>query len=182
VDEVTIHDSFVTEAGLRVWLEPLKPADVPRLLELFAHMGPESRYQRFNVPLTDPDPGLVLAEAHRLAELAPGDGGWLALADLPGEPAATIGGVRYVHTEPGVAEVSLVVRDDQQGQGIGTALLAYCAEQARQAGVARLTATVQSGNRAIWRVLQKSGLALRHHRDGPYDFVEADLLQPDYPL
>jgi RimJ/RimL family protein N-acetyltransferase len=169
------HDSFVTTRGLEVRLEPLTSADVPRLLELFAHMGSESRYQRFNVPLDNPDPDMVLGEARRLATIEPGDGAWLAVADLPDEPGATVGGARFIRVAPDVAEVSLVVRDELQGQGIGTAMLAYVIERARQAGIRHVTASVQSGNRAIWRVLQKSGLAIRHRREGPYDTVEAEL-------
>ena len=58
--------SFMTKDGQEVLVRPLEPADAHHLVDLFNHMGPASRYLRFNLALTDPDPDLVWLEAKRL--------------------------------------------------------------------------------------------------------------------
>lgn len=147
--------SFTTEKGLEIRVHPENPQDSGHLIDLFEHLGPQSRYFRFSTTLRDPE--AVRREAERLARLeAPQEMAWLAFADLPGEPGAPIGGVRLAIIEPGVAEVAISVRDDLQRQGIGTELLAFALEQARAAGIDRIVANFLATNRAIWRLLRHS--------------------------
>ena len=65
-----IH-TFETKTGLLINLRPLQADDAHHLVDLFNHMGPTSRYLRFNMALTNPDPDLVWAEARRLAQIDP---------------------------------------------------------------------------------------------------------------
>lgn len=173
-DMQVVH-TFQLEDGTFIQLRPLRPDDAEHLVNLFNHMGPESRFLRFNVPLADPDPDLVWSEARRMAEVAPGDGAWLAFADLPGEPDAPVGGIRYVRTAEATAEAALVVRDDMQNKGIGTELLRFLTAQARAAGITKLTATIQRANRPLWRIFQKAPLAISRRSQGAYTVIEADL-------
>ncbi|MCI0393345.1 MAG: GNAT family N-acetyltransferase [Chloroflexi bacterium] len=168
--------TFRAKNGLLIRLRPLTPADVPHLVNLFEHLGPDSRLMRFNLSLENPDPELVQAEARRLAQVDPeNDGAWLAFADLPGQPNTPVAGVRYVGVEPGVAEAALAVRDDLQSQGIGTELLRFLVEQARAAGVRKLTGLIRRSNQALWRILQKTSLPVTRHSEGPYTTIEVAL-------
>ena len=85
----------------------------------------------------------------------------MAFGDLPKEPQACIGGARFIVTGPGIAEASLTVRDDFQGQGIGTELLRLLIVEAQKAGVRTLAADAQASNQSVFRMLRRLGLAGR---------------------
>ena len=167
---------FRAENDLLIRVRPLRADDAGRLIDLFEHLGPDSRYRRFNIPLTDPDPDLVRREAQAMAAMDPDQGcGWLAFADLPDQPAACIAGVRCVRADGDVAEVSLTVRDDVQGVGIGTELLRFAGRQAYRAGIRKLVGYVQSDNRPLWRSLRHLGAPLKREFQGAETYVEVDL-------
>lgn len=167
---------FRAENDLLVRVRPLRADDAQRLIDLFEHLGPESRYRRFNIPLADPDPELVLREAQAMADLDPERGcGWLAFADLPDQPDACIAGVRCIRTDGDVAEVSLAVRDDLQGLGIGSELLRFVGRQAYRMGIRKLAGYVQSDNRPLWLSLRHLGAPQTRESQGAETYVEVDL-------
>lgn len=149
--------TFTTRDGLEIRVRPESLEDAGHLIDLFEHLGPQSRYLRFSKAMRDPDPESVRQEAERLARLGPPqDRAWLAFADLPDDLGAPIGGVRFVSAEPDVAEIAISVRDDLQRQGIGTELLAFGLRQARASGIRQVVAIFLASNRAIWRLLRHS--------------------------
>lgn len=177
---VQILETFQAKDGTELRIRALEPADASHLVDLFEHMGPESRFLRFNLSLPDPDPELVWEEARRLAQVVPGrDGAWLVFADLPGQPNAPVAGVRYVRIDDVSAEASLAVRDDMQNKGIGGQLLRFLVEQAQAAGIERLVGTVQRGNLPLWRLLKKFSLPLTFDSEGSYTTITADLSQSE---
>lgn len=179
MDDVYIH-TFRTKDGDLIRLRPLRPEDAHHLVELFDHMGPESRFLRFNLALTNPDPELVWSEARRLARIDPElDGAWLAFAQLSDGEVVPVGGVRYMRIDDQSAEAALAVRDDMQNKGIGTELLRYLVRHARQAGVKKLVATVQRNNRPIFHLLQKTDLQLEFESEGGYTTITAFLNGPE---
>jgi acetyltransferase len=177
MDSDYIH-TFNADDGLLLRIRPLRPDDAHHLVDLFEHMGPESRFLRFNLALPNPDPELVWSEARRMARVDPEkDGAWLVFADLPDQRDAPVAGVRYVHLDDESAEASLAVRDDLQRKGIGGELLRFLITQARANGVHRLVATIQRGNRPLWRLLQSSGLEFEMESEGSYSNIAVDLVQ-----
>jgi RimJ/RimL family protein N-acetyltransferase len=173
-----IH-TFYAEDGLLLRVRPLGPDDAKHLIDLFEHMGPESRFLRFNLALANPDPELVWTEARKMAQVDPQkDGAWLAFADLPDRLNVPVAGCRFVQLEDGAAEASLAVRDDLQRRGIGRELLRFLVRQARDKGVRRLVATIQRGNRPIWRLLQSSGMEFEMESEGSISHIAVDLFQP----
>jgi acetyltransferase len=178
MDDITEHVFYSNEDHLIV-LRPLQPTDAHLLVDLFEHMGPDSRYLRFNLALIDPDPKTIWEEARRMAIVDPDkDGAWLAFTDLPGQKNAPIGGVRYVRQDQETAEAALVVRDDMQGKGIGKGLLAFLADRAREAGIKRLVATIQRANRALLHILNNSPLQVTFKSEGSYTTIVAELVEP----
>ncbi len=156
-----INDTFKTKDGMTVRARPLLPTDAPYFVDIFKHMSPDSRYSRFHQSLDDVALERVWAEAESIAHTQ-AQAGFIAFADLPDQLNAPIGAARYVETGDGAAETAVSVRDDMQGQGIGTQLMALLAEEARARGVDKLTAMIQSSNKAIIRVLNR--LPYRYER------------------
>jgi acetyltransferase len=175
-----IEHVFYSNKGQMIRVRPMTPQDVKNLVDLFDHMGPDSRFLRFNQVLIDPDPERVWAEAERMAQMDPNrDGAWLAFADLPGQSDAPVAGVRYVRFDDETAEAALAVRDDRQNQGIGTALLIYLVDQARRAGIQRLVASVQHANRSLLHILRKTELNVTFEPEGSSTLIVADLVDPE---
>jgi GNAT superfamily N-acetyltransferase len=175
VDEPVLH-TFNSKGGRRIELRRLRKEHAHYLVDLFHHMGPESRFLRFNVPLNNPDPDLVWAEAQRMADVEPDRGrAWLAFTDLPGQPQAPVGGLRFIRTSETAAEASLAVRDDLQNQGIGTGLLRFLLEQALEAGLMRLTATISRANRPLFHLIRSSGLDVELEPEGSMTTVTVHL-------
>jgi RimJ/RimL family protein N-acetyltransferase len=172
--------TFLTKKGQLLKLRPLQAGDAHHLVDLFNHMGPTSRYLRFNLALTNPDPDLVWSEARRLAQIDPEkDGAWLAFCEMGDQPDAPVAGMRYMRVDPQVAEASLAVRDDMQNQGIGAELLKFLVERAWAAGIRELVASAQRGNRPLWRLLDKVPLRMEYESDGGYTTMRAYLVEPE---
>ena len=76
-----------------------------------------------------------------------------------------VGGGRYIVSQAGTAELAFVVVDQNQGQGIGAALLRHLAILARCAGLELLTAEVLAENTGMLKVFDRSGLRLSKTRD-----------------
>ncbi|MCA9920737.1 MAG: GNAT family N-acetyltransferase [Anaerolineales bacterium] len=165
-----------TKEGLLLHIRHIQDSDAPYLVDLFEHMGPESRYRRFLQPLDNPTPGLVWREAERIAKGDPTThDGLIAFTDLPRQLDAPIAVVRYVMVEPGIAEVALSVRDDMQGQGIGTQMMQMLAVMARDAGVKKFVGTAQNANKAVWAVLEKLPFPMKRTPEGVNAELEIDL-------
>lgn len=168
--------TFHTKDGIPIRVRPLQPDDADYLIDIFENMGQESRYARFNMDLTDPDPELIEKEAAEMVALErPEDDGWLAFADLPGRPDTPVAGIRYIHTGEDEAEVAISVRDDMQNKGIGTALLLFLIEQAKKAGIHKLAALAQRNNRPLWQILSKTNLPIKRTPEGSFVHVEVEL-------
>lgn len=171
---------FTTSGGLLVKIYRIKPQDSTNLVNLFEHLSTNSRYQRFNESLVDPDPDYVLRTADSMARVDPRAGAaWLAFSDLPGEPNAPVAGARYMRLPDGkTAEVSIAVRDDLHQQGIGAELLLYLARHARNNGVRQLLGRFDTGNKGVWRLVQRAPFAVTTTVQGSETEVVIHLDQP----
>lgn len=69
-----------------------------------------------------------------------------------------------------VAEFSLIVRDDWQGQGVGTALLDYLIEAARLRGVKGFEAYVSSRNPAMLALIRRLPYVIESSIEGDQYF------------
>ncbi len=175
--EKMVIDSFITKNGLLVWVRPLLPEDAPYLVEIFEHMSADSRYLRFNQPLTHVAPERIWTEAENIAHLEP-QIGFIAFADLPEQSGVPIGAVRCVCLGDGVAETAVSVRDDMQNQGIATSLLGILVEEAQKQGVRKLVATVQNANKPIMHILNQLPYVCTRKTIGSDTEVELDLTFP----
>ncbi|MFN2189718.1 MAG: GNAT family N-acetyltransferase [Candidatus Promineifilaceae bacterium] len=174
-----IEHKFYSNEGQLISVRPMTAEDAPLLVNLFEHMGPNSRYLRFNLALTDPDPELVWEEARRMADVdADKDGAWLAFTDLPGQRDAPIAAVRYARLDPVTAEAALAVRDDMQNKGIGSGLLLFLVDRAQDAGILRFVATIQRANQALLHILNESPLKVSYESEGSIITIVAEITDP----
>ena len=81
---------------------------------------------------------------------------WVAISgdDQPEQTIVAVG--RFSPARDGEVEVSVVVRDDMQGRGIGSRLLYFVLDQARASGARKALTSFESSNEAAWQVMQYS--------------------------
>jgi GNAT superfamily N-acetyltransferase len=132
-------------------IRQIEPGDKPLIKALYDELSDRSRRLRFLVPtgeLSDDDLVYLTEVDHRRHE---------ALVAVDDDRLAGV--ARYVrdphHRES--AEVAMVVVDDRQGEGIGTALLDRLTERARENGIARYTALVSRDNDIVVNALERAG-------------------------
>lgn len=132
-----------TKKGFFILLRPVKMSDEPLLQEFFSSLSARSSYQRF-----------ASAKRHmprsRLWEILPLDPsrGLVILAMLVGEQKEElIGLAQFCSNDRDLfAELALVVRDDFQGQGVGSILHRYMVYLGRRKGLTGFTAEVLEDN------------------------------------
>lgn len=162
---------WTLDDGMHVWLRPIEPSDAPLLIDIFAHLSSESRYQRFNRPVDH----ITATQQQQIASQMIADSvqngrGWLVFgtAEEDGVANAPLGGIRYVRLaeRPDAAEMAVTVRDDMQRKGLGRRLMQYMLEQARRDGLSAIVGTARDDNSAIWKLIQRSGLPLKRRDEG----------------
>lgn len=164
-----LEKKFVLKNGTSVYFRPISPHDSKNFLDIFDHLSPDSRYNRFQQSME----GVSQARAKKIAAQMVRDSvshgfGFLAfIKPVAGKPVP-VGGIRYYRYSPtsAEAEFSITVRDDIQGQGLGRLLLTALIEQASSAEISYLTGSALASNTGLWRLLDSTGLPLTHSYDG----------------
>ncbi|MBP6017234.1 MAG: GNAT family N-acetyltransferase [Candidatus Promineofilum sp.] len=168
----TFYNKFETKNGLIVKTRPITSEDAPYLVDIFEHMGPESRYNRFLQTAEHVDMDRIWKEAEKIADISDdGSTGYLAFVDLPEQPQAPVGGARYIRMSSTQAEFAVSVRDDMQSMGIGTHLLRLLIESALDDGVEQWVGTIENNNTPMWALLRKLGYRLERQPEGNYSVV-----------
>jgi nucleotide-binding universal stress UspA family protein/RimJ/RimL family protein N-acetyltransferase len=145
--------------GSRITIRAIVADDRQTLANGFARLSPETRYRRFfgAMPeLSERDLDYLTQVDHHDHE---------ALVAFDEETGEGVGVARFVRISPDAAEPALVVADDWQQRGVGSALLAALVERARDEGVTTFEAPVLATNHQAIRVLQRIG-ETRVRRDG----------------
>jgi RimJ/RimL family protein N-acetyltransferase len=146
-----IHETIALRDGRTVVLRPIDPSDAERLIDLHNHLSFESQYFRF----FGPKPQLTKAEAEYLANVD-FHRRFAIVAQVDDNDIVGVG--RFDVNEPGSAEAAIVVRDDYQHAGLGTAILHRMREVGRGAGLKSFTAEVLAENAAMLDLLRGNGL------------------------
>jgi GNAT superfamily N-acetyltransferase len=149
-------------SGDEVLLRPIRRSDKPRLRDGFERLSAESRYLRFFSAPSKLRAGELryLTEVDHHAHEA-------LLAVEPWSDQA-VGVARFVRStnDPTVAEVAVVVADDWQGRGLGTALVRHLVARARDEGIERFSAFVLAHNHSMLQLLHAIGDAQVTGRGG----------------
>ena len=152
------------------------PGDEVHFIDIFEHMGEESRYQRFNQSQSNLSINKIRTEAQRMVEVTVENGlGLIAFGEVAGETAVPIAAARYIKMNEKTAEVAMSVRDDMHGQGIGTILFNLLLEEAKKNGLTKLVGMMQNSNTAMWIVFDRLPYPVTRIPDGTVSDIEIDL-------
>jgi RimJ/RimL family protein N-acetyltransferase len=155
-EPVTLRD------GRKVTLRPIDRSDAAKLIDLHDHLSPESQYFRF----FGPKPKLTQSEADYLAHVDFLDR-FAIVAEITEDKEKHLVGVgRFDINEPGLAESAIVVRDDYQGAGLGTAILERMREVAKGRGLQAFTAEILAENSKMIDLLVSNGFHIDSPKDG----------------
>ena len=137
----------------RLRIRPLRRCDDRAIRELYRHLSSRTRYLRFSSPMPDlPDSLLKLITCvdyrRRLALLAVSD-----VAD----GAEVVALSEFAAIDDHSAEVALVVRDEWQRRGLGTALATRTMLAAEARGFDLFVANVGYDNVGVMRLLRHVG-------------------------
>jgi RimJ/RimL family protein N-acetyltransferase len=160
-DAASFSRTEVLRSGQRIEIRALRPGDRAALLAAADRTSERSLYRRFfSVRRAFSDEEVAaFVNVDFIDEIA-----LLAvLCESGGEVVA--GGGRDIVVRPGVAELSFMVVDEFQGQGIAGALLRHLTALARAAGLREFIAEVLPDNAAMLRVFERSGLRMERTRD-----------------
>ncbi len=154
------HDAeivwFVLGGGEHVGLRPIHAEDRSALLEGFAELSEESRYQRFLGAMDH----LTDRQAAYLTDVDQADHfAWVAGRRDPAGTEHGLGVARYVRVrgEPDVAEVAVVVADDFHRRGLGTLLVTALVPVAADHGVRCLVGYLFTTNEPMLHVFTALG-------------------------
>jgi GNAT superfamily N-acetyltransferase len=157
---VTLHG--VSSAVVR----PIRPDDGPRLAEGMQQLSPESRRRRFLFSKGSLSPAELdyfthCDGIHHLALV-------LVETDPEGREHQLISVARCVRdaTDASLAEVAIVVADDQQHHGVGEILIKALANSAWEAGIRCWSAILFSNNVAMRKLLELVGKKQSEQSEG----------------
>jgi GNAT superfamily N-acetyltransferase len=136
------------------------PADRELLSGFISRLSPASAYSRFLTGVSGEPSARVLT-----ALLPEWPAGGAVLAFLGGELVGH--GLWARLADPTVAEIALVVADQQQRRGIGTALASALIEELVAQGVDDIEVLSISDNRAVARMVARAAPDARRDLDGP---------------
>ncbi|MCS6936214.1 MAG: GNAT family N-acetyltransferase [Candidatus Bipolaricaulota bacterium] len=157
-----------TKSGLEILLRPVRISDEHLLKDFFYSLSDTSLYRRFISMRKD-------MPHERLQEFVVIDytKEMVILATIKREEGVeeVVGLGQYgIDERTHTAEVAFVVRDDYQGQGIGTELLSYLTYLAKRQGLHGFTAEVLEENRPMLHLFEKMGFDIEKRRaEGVYE-------------
>lgn len=148
--------------GRVVVLRAIRAADADLLIEFHDRLSAKTQYLRF----FGPKPRLTRTEASYLATVDFESRFAIIASTLEGGDERILGVGRFDITEPGSAETAIVVRDDYQRNGLGTAILERLIDVARQHGVRWLAGEVLAENEEMIGLLHANGVETSGPRGG----------------
>ena len=162
--------------GSVIELREVRRDDKDAIAAGFARLSPESRYRRFFSSVDRLSP----TDLAYLTEVDHHDHEAVVAFDPEG---ATVGVARYVRgDEPETAEVAVVVVDDWQGRGAGTALLERLTERASENGIKRFVALILQENAEALELFRSIDAETSGPKRTPDGYLELVVEVPPGPV
>jgi GNAT superfamily N-acetyltransferase len=163
----SLHWELLLPSGDELTVRCAEAADLDEIVELHARCSPASRYRRYLSAGDGPS-------RTRLAGLLANPHGLTLIAQEPGVPGPIVAMATVVRDGP-EAEVGLLVQDNRQRTGLGTALLRRVARLVAAEGVEALHAHTHADNAPMIRTMRRLGVPVRHETDSGVVTLSADI-------
>lgn len=157
--------TITTRRGRAVHIRHIVADDATLLIDLFIRLSPETRRLRFFAPKPDVPHETLWPQAMKLSNIDPLVQAALIATEPPGAAASSapepaLGVARLVRDadDATTAEVAIVVRDDYQGEGLGTVLFDLLIQVGMVRGLKRLRAVSLAENEAVHQLVRNTGL------------------------
>jgi len=158
--------------GTEIFFRPVKPSDEAALAEMLYSLSEDSVHKRYfsytvNFPHRDVQQLTNVDYKQNIA----------IVGVIPGVSDDEIVAIAQYFLEPKTlsAEVAFIVQDEWQQKGMGTFLLDYITQIAKQRGVKRFYAKVLPSNKAMLAVFHSSGYKVNTAFDGEVYDITYDL-------
>ena len=151
---------FTTQLGRDVLFRHMRPSDDRLLVDLYRQLSQETRRLRFLMLMPDLPDEVLLPAALRLATIDPEvSAALIATVEEDGqERAVAVAQLICDGAGAATAEAGLVVRDDYQREGLGSALFDLLVQVAMARGLEGLWGVSLADNAGMHRLIQKVGL------------------------
>jgi len=150
---------FRSLRGQSVAVRQAMPADAALFAELLRRLSERARYMRY-MSQRYFSADVIWNEAVRMARgYSPDHTTLVATIRLnEGEEAVAVAELVRDRQTPTLGEIALVVRDDEQRQGIGIFLLRHLVGVAQRGGITALSANMLAENDAMFGLIRRLGL------------------------
>ncbi|MBN2584636.1 MAG: GNAT family N-acetyltransferase, partial [Planctomycetes bacterium] len=156
----------------QIFLRPIMPTDEPALADMLYSLSAQSvRSRYFTYTMTFPHRDVQkLTNIDYKNDLA-------IVGAVPGPSGEEIVGLAqyFMDPESQSAEVAFIVQDEWQQKGMGTLMLEYLTQIARQRGVRRFHAKVLPTNRPMLAIFYNSGYKVNTEFDGEVYSIDYDI-------
>jgi RimJ/RimL family protein N-acetyltransferase len=158
-----MRTKFQTRSGETLGLRLLAPTDAEKLEDLFYRLSSESRRRRFHMLADKISPEEIHRRARQLADVDNRTLAGAVVAVAGDRKSGEIIGVVRLARPAGKpdspeAEAAIVVRDDYQGQGVGSELLRQMVQLARRMKVRTILAVFEPDNEEAINLFRNLGL------------------------
>jgi acetyltransferase len=157
---------YMTQDGTTCGIRTLRAEDAPRLVDFLTKLSRNTLWLRFLSPI----PTISLEKARQEVSTLWLNNPYLMTAYVvtirKQKQEQIIGTAEIVSTTRQYenSEFAILIRDDYQGKGIGTALMKKLVMEARTRKVSTLQAYISTENLAMFRLIKKLGLPITTQR------------------
>ena len=158
--------------GTEIFFRPVKPTDEPALSEMLYSLSAETiRTRYFTYSMTFPRQAVQkLTNIDYRNDMA-----IVGVVPTPDGEEIVALAQYFLDPQTGAAEVAFLVQDEWQDRGMGTFLMDYLAQIARQRGVKRFYAKVLPDNKPMLSIFYNSGYKVNTTFDGETYNIDFEL-------
>lgn len=151
---ITLRDGAV------VTLRPIQPEDEPLMAVFHQNVSSRSVYQRY-FHLSTVEQRVTHERLALTCKVDPAIGLAIVAEHTTDGARAVVGLGRLTRTDPGSAEIALLIADRWHGLGLGTAMLRELVDAAGRVGLRRLYGDMLADNDAMRAVVRHAGFVIR---------------------